>query len=351
MEETKKRAQPTQTFLDKLKNTFQDYEEEIPIITHNYPDPDAISSALGMVQILKLLGLKPGGIYYTGEISHPQNKSLVTVFNITLINYEKIPFESGVKAVCVDISNVGEGTNQTGITDVNIKAVVDHHKSKAIKGAISDIRHVGSCASIIWSLLTDLNFDFSSDEGCQLATALLVGLKTDTQDLTSETAESLDFEAQQHLIKYIDRQKFVSIINYPLPEYYFELKQRANEVKYIANSTIVAGVGIISPAKRDIIPVIADEFLRMSGIETSIIFAIIDDCIDVSMRSINITVDIEEFLQTVFKTGGGKKGAGRAKIPLGFFELNGIDNDAKNALWEVVKTFVIQKVMTNVKGD
>lgn len=329
-------------------------KEEVSLLIHNFPDPDAISSAMAISQYLKNKGYKIPGIYYTGEISHPQNRSMITLLNIDLIDYEESPFDKSTSVILVDTNSVGENSNQPCLTvsDANIVAVVDHHKGKHPKTAKVDCRYVGATASIVWDYLSKGNFDFESEEGQSLATALVVGITTDTDSLMSDNTQSLDFEAYQDLLKKVDRQKLNSIMKYPLPPYLFDLRQRAflEENKHIEDATLVSGIGIISPSKRDALPIIADEFLRMSGITTSVAFAIIDDYIDISVRSKDITVDVGAFLNKVFATGGGKQGAGRAKIPLGFFSMNG-NTDLNNDIWEVVKKLVFTKIFSNVKGD
>jgi len=342
-------------FLRELFSTFQDYDKNIPIILHNFPDPDAIASGLGMSIILKLFNLKCAGIYYSGEVSHPQNKSLVTLLNIMMTNFEKEPFEKGLHAICIDLNDVGESSNQPQIKKdyVKIKAIIDHHKSKSVKGATSDVRAVGSTSSIIYEYLNKLDYNFDTEEGAALATALLVGIKTDTQDLMSDNTSKLDLDAYEGLRKFVDKQKLISIINYPLPEYYFELRQVAHspENKTFDHSTIVSGLGIISAAKRDSLPVIADEFLRMSSVQTSVVFAIIDNYIDIVVRSNEITLDVNDFIQNIFHTGGGKKGSGRATIPLGFFEIDSDDIELKDEIWKITRKIVTKKIMHNVKGE
>lgn len=328
-------------------------DKETHVIVHNFPDPDAISSAMGIIHLMKVLGKKTGLIYYSGEISHPQNKSMITLLNANLIDFTENPCPKESNAILVDMNNIGEGSNQTEIdhNHFNIIAVIDHHKGKHPKNALVDYRPVGACASIIWEYLKDLKFDFSTDDG-NLATALVTGIATDTNFLLNDNTDILDFQAYQDLVKYADKQKLKSIMNYPLPTYLFELRQKAflEENQMIIESTIVAGIGIIKVSKRDALPIIADELLRMNGISTSIVFAIIEDCIDISVRSNNITLDVGNFLQDVFDHGGGKQGAGRAKIPLGFFTLNGND-EINNDVWQIVKKIVISKVQSNVKGD
>jgi len=329
-------------------------DKETHVVVHNFPDPDAISSAMGIVQLIKHLGFKPGNIYYTGEISHPQNKSMVTLLNANLLCYEDDPFEDGSEVILVDTNNIGEESNQMLIDPKNVKilAVIDHHKGKHPKGAKIDYRPVGSSAAIVWEYLKKAKFDFDSEEGKILSTALVTGIFTDTQSLMSDNISNLDFEAYQFLLHKVDKQKLKSIMNFPLPTYLFELRQRAflKENQRVDESVIIAGIGIINASKRDALPIIADELLRMNGISTSIVFAIVDENIDISVRSSDVTLDVGPFVQSVFHSGGGKQGAARATIPLGFFSMNG--NDELNSdIWEVAKKMVMNKVITAVKGD
>jgi nanoRNase/pAp phosphatase (c-di-AMP/oligoRNAs hydrolase) len=335
-------------------NEILSLEKETHVLVHNFPDPDAIASAMGIIQLIKHLGFKAGGIYYTGEISHPQNKSMVTLLDANLINYEDQPFEVSSNIILVDTNNVGEESNQKTVSanNVNILAVIDHHKGKHPKGSKIDYRAVGATSSIIWEYLHKYNFDFNTDEGKILSTALIVGIFTDTNSLMSDNISSLDFSAYQFLLLKVDKQKLKSIMNYPLPSYLFELRQKAflKENQTTMESVIVAGLGIINSLKRDALPIIADELVRMNGISTSIVFAIIEDNIDISVRSSDITLDVSKFVQDVFGNGGGKQGAGRAIISLGFFSMNAND-EINNDIWEVVKKMVMNKVTSNLKGE
>jgi len=342
------------TMIDWSSNEAID-DKPIHIMLHNYPDPDAISSAMGIAQVLKSHGHNVGNIYYTGEVSHPQNKTMLTLLGANMINFNDEPV-SDCNVVVVDTNGLGEGTNQTQIDPkehkLNIIAVIDHHKGKHPVGAETDVRLVGACASIVWEYLNDVKYDFTSENGIALATALVTGIFTDTQSLQSDNIADLDFRAYQALLQYVDKQKLKSIMNYPLPSYLFELRQKAfmEENQQVTESMIVSGIGIIRGAKRDALPIIADELLRMSGIQTAVVFAIIDENIDISIRSNDITVDVGKFANSVFGTGGGKQGAGRSVIPLGFFQMNG--NEELNVrIWDVTKDLIFHKVRANVKGD
>jgi len=345
---------------DKIdfKELLKDTSKEIHIVCHSYPDPDALASALGMHNFLSAIGQKPGNIFYSGEVSHPQNMSMMNILNLKMVSCEGFDFEEGMNIILVDTNDVGPESNQPIIDPkkVNIIAVIDHHKGENPKGSKVDTRDVGSCASIVWDYLNDIKYDFATEEGNILATALATGISTDTDSLMSENVTDLDFLAFQNAMKFSDRKKLVDIMRYPLPPFLFELRQRAfkDENRKMEESTMVSGVGIISPQKRDALPIIADEFLRMTGVTTSVVFAIIrddnNDFIDISIRSKNQTIDVGQFLQKTFKAGGGKKGAGRATIPLGFFSIDS-DSETSQKVWDLVDTMVHKKIFSNIKGE
>lgn len=324
------------------------------VLIHNFPDPDAISSALGISQVIKILSGKTPSIYYTGEVSHPQNKSMLTLLNLTLYNHEETPLEKNARVVLVDTNNVGENSNQPVVQpgDVRVTAVIDHHKGKHPKDAKVDCRYVGATASIIWEYLQEVGYSYESDEGKLLATALVVGITTDTDSLLSENTTSIDFKAYQDLLTKADKQKLNSIMKYPLPPYLFDLRHRAflEENRRIEEGTVVSGIGVISSTKRDALPIIAEEFLRMSGITTTIVFAVIDDCVDISVRSKDITCDVGPFLQKAFNAGGGKQGEGAAHIPLGYLKMDG-SPEYNDKLWELIKETTFSKVFSRVKGE
>jgi len=103
-----------ENFVSKFKavhnfiESIKDSEEPINVIMHNVPDPDAMGSAIGVQFLLRKLG-KDSQIYYGGEISHPQNKTLVNVLDAVLNKTDKDV--EGIN-ICVD------GTEKNSICDV-----------------------------------------------------------------------------------------------------------------------------------------------------------------------------------------------------------------------------------------
>jgi nanoRNase/pAp phosphatase (c-di-AMP/oligoRNAs hydrolase) len=189
-----------------------------------------------------------------------------------------------------------------------------------------------------------------------VATALLVGIKTDTSDLMSENVKDLDFKASQNLMSFVNRGDLQKIVNYPIPPYHFELRSQLDQEDNIRTEAGVfaGGIGYLSPTKRDALPTMAEERSRVEGIETAFVFGIVGDHIQVSVRSVGASVDVNALCQKIFgkQYAGGKMGSGAAKIPLDFLSVNQASPDeVKDKLWDAVKALVMDKIFHVMKGN
>lgn len=341
------------TKTQQLQKIFNEKVKKVAIFIGN-PDPDSIGAGLGMNLFIQRTCGAVCDLIYEGQVSHPQNKTLLNVLNIHFLNKDEVfgsdhPPLSEVydKFVCVD-----HVPRERWCKELNITAVIDHHKVNYNEAEFVDIRQVGSCCSIVLSYLLEAEIDFTQDDDGLLSktvTAMLFGVKTDTLDLMSENVTDLDFHAYQHLVKYVSRSELEPIINYQLPAYYFDIRRVLEEEgnSITRGSFFVAGVGIITAARRDCLPMLADERVRMEGISTAIIFAVVDDCVEASIRSSNPAVDVNSFCKKVFGRdyAGGKLGAGAAKIPMGILAIDSLPVELKDEAWGTYRKIIMTKVL------
>lgn len=339
-------------FFDNL-----DKSKKIAIFTHTTPDPDAIGAAIGIKWFLKKKYSVQSEIFYNGEISHPQNKTMLNVLSISLSCMEE--YEEDIlnnpntfqKIVLVDCAEKNSGIEKAD-------AIIDHHRVK-IKADSYDfllIKEVGACCSLVWNLIQDNKVDFDgSDEDKIVATAMLLGIKTDTNDLLSETTTEMDNAAYQDLSRKSDISKISAILNYPLPKYLFDLEIDAlkEENGKQINATFLTFLGVLSPAKRDSLPILADKLIRIEGISTSIIFCIIEKNIEASIRSKDVSLDVDAFCKKIFgrEYGGGKYGAGGAKIPMGFMNIADELPEVQNVISLAVKAKIMSKIEKEITGN
>ena len=98
----------------------------------------------------------------------------------------------------------------------------------------------------------------------------------------------------------------------------------------------------------------AEERARVEGIDTAFVFGIVNDHLEVSVRSVGLAVDVNALCQKIFgkQYAGGKMGAGAAKVPLGFFnaDLN-VPEEVKEKVWEAIKAIMIDKIFHIISGN
>jgi nanoRNase/pAp phosphatase (c-di-AMP/oligoRNAs hydrolase) len=335
----------TQKMKDKLAEAIQHIKEKkqeseefiVRINTHYNPDPDAIGAAMGLQVLLKDEGIE-SKIYYSGEISHPQNKTIVNVLGVTLEKRNGKPLPDGVDA-CVDC------------TESNSKAenpvlVIDHHKSSTkAKYNFTDTSY-GSCSALVWKMMKEDNHE-PTQENSAVYTALLLGIRTDTNDLVSENISKDDFIGYQELLEHSDKESLQKVMNYPFPRYLYDnrlnVHKEGNSIE--KDGVFIGGVGYISGSQRDVISILSEEYARMESVTTSVIFAIVDKKeLHVSVRSTLVSVDVSQMMKDLFgEYGGGKSNAGAARIPLAFYD-DMVGEEAEK-LWKLTCNQMFKKIL------
>lgn len=330
----KKIGEKANEFVEYVKSQAEeDVTPVVNICLHYAPDPDCVGSGLGMSLFLKSHGIE-SKIFYGGEISHPQNKTIVNVLNIALNKTNKNI--EGIN-VCVDCT-------ESNSVAADATFVVDHHKnSSKAKYQVIDPNY-GACSTMIWNLLKEVEYD---PEEVNIFTALLLGIRTDTNDLVSENMTRDDFIAYQELLDLADKEALQKVMNYPFPRYLYDKRVILHKDENSAenNGVFVGGIGLIPADQRDVIAILAEEYARMESIQTAVVFAITDKKnLEVSVRSSNVSLDVNQMCKDLFgEFGGGKTSSGGAKIPLSFY--GDIEGNLSNEFWKITRSHMFKKVL------
>lgn len=317
------------------------------ILIQPSPDPDCLGAAAGWAVLMKDAFDLESEIYHYGEVSHPQNKSMKNVLRIPLNEGEEFNHNNAFRTVVLDTDLHNSGFKCDDLQKVDVR--IDHHSmDRDDEPTHKDVRSVGSTCAMVWEYLEAFNVDLSKYSDA--ATALILGIKTDTLDFTSVTTSELDMEAYRALLPYADKQALAKVTNFPLPKEVFELEAKAYSARSERNTTLVSFVGVLSPHSRDSISTIADRFSRMAGITTVVIMAVIDSHLQASVRSDDSRVDVHDLCIKVFgkKYAGAKEGSGGAKLPI-LKQLEYItDKEIRDlVISQIVKTFE-NKVFTTL---
>jgi nanoRNase/pAp phosphatase (c-di-AMP/oligoRNAs hydrolase) len=302
---------------DKMDKIFGGLGDDgvVAILIHPAPDPDCLGAAIGYSVLLKEAYGLASKIFHLGEVSHPQNKSMKNILKIQLHNGSDFKYEDFSAVVVLDTDLEGTGLNKN---DIKADVRLDHHEMDRNNGAsLSDVRMVGSTSAIVWDYLKE--FGIALEDYSDVATALVIGIKTDTMDFTSSNTSELDMEAFRALLPLVDKMSLAKVTKYPLPKIIFDIESTAFKNREMVNAVLVSFVGEVSQHNRDTIPTIADRFVRMDGVNTAVIMGIVDCCVVASARSNDGRVNVHDTCVSVFGKGnaGGKEGSGGARLDLG----------------------------------
>ncbi|MCX9011922.1 MAG: DHH family phosphoesterase [Candidatus Methanoperedens sp.] len=298
--------------LKKLISTVGD--GKFAIIVHNNPDPDAISSAMGLKEIAGSVGVK-AEILYKGQIGHHENKAFINLLDVELDQSKDFKSTDYRKIALIECSV--PGVNNLLPADTPVSIVIDHHQADIdeVKAEYIDIRpNIGATATIMTKYLQDLEIPIKTE----LATALLYGIKVDTDDFRRNT-DPADFMAAAYLYPLANHDILSKFETPSRSVEEIDVLGEAIKNRDIKGSYLLSNVGTIH--NRDTLAQAADYLLTLEGITTTIVFGLGEDHIYISGRSRDMRINIGKVMQDAFgsdKAGGHAMLAG-AQIPLGVF--------------------------------
>ena len=319
--------------------------KSVAIFLQSNPDPDALGSGLALKTICEHLGVK-ATLYYGGAIGHQENRAFVNLLEISLVqvgprdDVHDIVAQHDLVAL-VEASLPGKNNVLPG--DVKPDVVFDHHQIEddEVDARFKDIRPgVGATSTILTKYLQQLGVQPTP----QLAVALLYGIRTDTKGFTrGATAE--DMEAATFLATYADSDLLEKIETPPMSGETVDTLGKAIRNREQYGSFVLTSVDFIRD--RDTLPQAADFLLQLEGVNTVIVFGIVEDVIHISARTNDVRVNLGEALEKAFgkqNAGGHAKSAG-GQIRLGIFG----EVDEKEALLRLARDAVRKQVL-NVLG-
>jgi nanoRNase/pAp phosphatase (c-di-AMP/oligoRNAs hydrolase) len=314
----------------------------------DFPDPDAISSALAYRMLAARSDIEVE-MLYEGRISHQENLALVQVLDLELTRYtEGMPL--GVYDGAVFIDNQGTTTRlmdrleREGIPTL---AVIDHHAPQGLlRPEFTDIRPVGAAATILTDYIRSgeiLTLDAEKQEHVHLATALVHALRSETVGMVRAGAE--EYAAASFLSRYQDPRLLESILHVQRSRGTMEVIRIALTDRRVNGGFCIAGVGYLRHADRDAVPQATDFLLTEENVHTAIVYGILygegeREVVVGSVRTQKLTLDVDQFLKSALGSdsrgryyGGGRSRAGGFEIPIGFLEGT-LDQEQMRLKWE-----------------
>jgi len=358
--------------VEVLQRSLESHQGERQLIVlQDFPDPDALSSAWTYKLIAQKYDIQCDMVY-AGTLSHQENIALVKLTSLpvqrwalnTLKNRNLAAYQGYVL-----IDNQGTTSQLTpSLEAAGIPAVVviDHHSAQGeIKAEFIDIRpYTRATATIVTQYLQAglLKLDNNSSEHVKCATALMHGLRSDTNALRQ--AQEEDFLAAAYLSRFYDAQLLNAVLQSSRSKQVMDVIERSLKNRVVQNNFSIAGVGYLRYDDRDAIPQAADFLVTEENVHTAVVYGIVHDededleLVIGSLRTNKITLDPDEFLKEAFGHdsqgrffGGGRSQAGGFEIPLGFLSGFAESVDYAKMKWTVYDTQVKQKLLRLINPD
>jgi nanoRNase/pAp phosphatase (c-di-AMP/oligoRNAs hydrolase) len=279
----------------------------------NNPDPDAIAAACA----LRELANKTAGVScrfaYGGTIGRAENRELVHYLGFAFYPFDKVsPLKSDLIALIDTQPTAGNNPLPEGVQP---DIIIDHHPMiEASRGvAFTDIReNYGATSTIMWEYLREAKIT----PEMPVATALLYGIRSDTQDLGREATEA-DIAAIEALYPLANKRMLGQIQRGRVPSDYYQMLATAlaNTKQY--SHALICSIGIID--NPDMIGEVADLLLRHEEVDWVMCYGFYDRQLLISFRTQDNQLEAGDVARSVidkFGTGGGHASMAGGQIQL-----------------------------------
>lgn len=294
--------------------------ERVLLLVQDDPDPDGLASALALRALLGRNRLT-AVIGSFGRVTRPENVAMTRLLDIQVQQIAPEAVREFDRVALLDV----QPFHSPGIpTEVDL--VIDHHPRRTnYQATIRDIRpRYGATSTIMTEYLQASRTPISQ----RLATALLYGIKTDTQLLGRDTTPAdvaafaaLYPEANHTLLRRIDRPQ--------LPRGDLHTLSHAFRNAHIQRDILFTHLGPLS--REDVIPYIADFCLEVEGVEWSVVSGIFEGKLVLSVRNYGGGRSAGDVVKAAFEaygSAGGHRAMAKAVLPLGQLPAECLDHEA-----------------------
>jgi len=250
-----KAAEKTGSKLQRLAELFAG-KGYLLITMQDNPDPDSLAAAVALRKLANSLANLQCSIACGGTVGRGENRALVKYLGLNLRSCGELDYGKFDLVAMVD-TQPGTGNNSLP-ANIEPDIVIDHHRIRHQTRTIpfTDIRSSYGAASTI---LVEYLIAAGITPDTPLATALLYGIRSDTQDLGRE-ASRFDIEAIEFLYPFANKRMLGIIQRGQVPREYYQMLANALRNARVRGRTIVTRLGDID--NPDMIAEVADLLLR-----------------------------------------------------------------------------------------
>ncbi len=287
-------------------------DDSLLLLLYGSPDPDSIASAMALQELLRRTHrLARSVIASTEPLSRQQNYDFIFSMRINIQLVNNVDLASYRLIALVD----AQPSFLSGIlSSLQPHIVFDHHPREGNwRAPVEDIRPgYGALSSVMTEYLLCAGIKISR----LLHTALLYGIKTDTDNFDRDTIVE-DISAYTYHMKYANMQLIRRIELNQTPGRYLKYFDQAFHHMNNFRGRRVCFLGMIESP--DVCVQVADFYLRLIGTYYVVVAGIVRDRFIITFRGDGYRQDCGALAQKAFGlygNGGGHRSAARMEIPL-----------------------------------
>jgi nanoRNase/pAp phosphatase (c-di-AMP/oligoRNAs hydrolase) len=303
------------------------------VVMQDNPDPDSLAAAMALRKLARSQANLNVSIACGGTVGRGENRALVKYLSMNLRPAAEVDYEKFDLVAMVD-TQPGTGNNSLPPT-VQPDIVIDHHPIRRLTRTVTftDIRSSYGATSTI---LVEYLIEAGITPDTPLATALLYGIRSDTQDLGRE-ASRFDIEAIEFLYPYANKRMLGVIQRGQVPRVYYQMLADALRNARVQGPAIITDLGEID--NPDMIAEVADLLLRDDETTWTMCTGFWKDKLLISLRTAEESNLAEKVIRHIVArrgTGGGHLTYAGGQIPI----LNGTKTKREELVRDVQQRFL-----------
>lgn len=290
----------------KLLKYFEEKRDSLSpllILTHDYPDPDALASAFALQYLaVKGFGIE-SRIVYGGVIGRNENREMVRLLKLPIHPVKPSDLKKSTSVALVDT----QPHFQNNSFPQNRKAtiVIDQHVSKHPPHA--DLSIIDTKCGATSVLLARTLLAKEIEIPVRLATALVYGILSDTLNFFRVKNPDI-IKTYLTLLPLSDIRALARIQNPPRSKHFFEGLVRGIEKAAIHRKLIISHLGPVhSP---DVVAQMADFLLTYERMHWSFCTGRFGENLHLSLRVLNPDTSASEILRSIVSDQGQAGGHG-----------------------------------------
>jgi len=321
--------------LDYLKK-HKDALSPLLILTHDFPDPDALASGFAFYHIAKHVVNINARLAYGGIIGRMENREMVRILNMPVHPLKSQDLKKYRNIALVDTQP--EFENNSFPKDRRATIVIDQHSSLSPPAA--DLAILDNTCGATTAILAQALLSVKQPIPARVATACAYGIITDTLNLYRAKRPEIT-KVYQQILPFADMRSLARIQNPRRSRSFFITLKEGVSNAVVKQRLIVSHLGDVE--NPDLVSQSADFFLSYRNMLWSFCTGRYDGRLCISLRATNPTTLAANILRAIVndpKEAGGHETIAGGSIAIG--------KGAQESVWKEAEDTLVQRLTTRL---